>query len=266
MFVKEEGSRDSPMLVLIHGGGVSGWMWGRQVDYFQNCYRVVPDLPGHGKSRDIPFQSINDTARQIIEIIQNKRNGREVTLAGFSLGAQIAVEVLSLQPEIADYAVINSALVIPMKSIRPFLRPMTKLSMPLAKNRRFAKLQAKALYVGEEQFEAYYKVSSSMSTDTLLRILEENMSYRIPPGFGQSHAKILILAGGREKKAILQSAAALAESNDYCAAYTVPGIGHGISLAAPGLFNQILVAWMTDTDLPEGARPLNGQRGARSDH
>lgn len=34
MFVKEAGDQTGPLLVFIHGGGVSGWMWNQQLDYF----------------------------------------------------------------------------------------------------------------------------------------------------------------------------------------------------------------------------------------
>ena len=38
-------------LVLIHGFLGSSKMWGPQIDFFKNYYRVItPDIPGFGKS------------------------------------------------------------------------------------------------------------------------------------------------------------------------------------------------------------------------
>ncbi|PID21356.1 hypothetical protein CSV61_08975 [Sporosarcina sp. P3] len=46
------GDRKQPLLVFLHGGGVSSWMWNEQVKYFKDYKCLVPDLPGHGKSKD----------------------------------------------------------------------------------------------------------------------------------------------------------------------------------------------------------------------
>ncbi|BBP86915.1 hypothetical protein BsIDN1_05330 [Bacillus safensis] len=54
---------------------------------------------------------MNESTREVISWIKENANGRQVILIGFSLGAQIAVDVLSREPDIVDIAVINSALV-----------------------------------------------------------------------------------------------------------------------------------------------------------
>lgn len=56
------GDADKPLLVFLHGGGVSSWMWDGQVKYFNNYKCLVPDLPGHGKSSEGYNFSIRDTA------------------------------------------------------------------------------------------------------------------------------------------------------------------------------------------------------------
>lgn len=33
---KEFGDSSSPLMVFIHGGGVSGWMWDKQIKHFTN--------------------------------------------------------------------------------------------------------------------------------------------------------------------------------------------------------------------------------------
>ena len=45
-------------------------------------------------------------------------------------------------------------------------------------------------------------------------------------------------------------------SNKYCKGYSVPGIGHGVSLANPELFNKIVKAWIENGNLPEGLVPI----------
>lgn len=82
----------------------------------------------------------------------------------------------------------------------------------MIKNKCFSKLQAKTLYIGKEYFEIYDKESSSMKPDTLIRILEENMSLGI----------------------------------------MIPNIDHGISLMDPDSFNQLVEKWIVKGDIPDG--------------
>ncbi|OAB43186.1 hydrolase [Paenibacillus glacialis] len=247
LFVSEFGDKSGPMLVFIHGGGVSGWMWDKQVECFQEQYYiVVPDLPSHGKSRAKEFTTIHDAAQDIVELILERDHGQHITIIGFSLGAQIALEVLSISGVRIDRAIIISGLVTPMKFTRSITKPLVRISMPLTKNRLFSKLQAKVLYVGEEYLELYYQDSSLISMNALLNVLDENMSYYIPKGFNQGKAKVLVLVGAKEKKPILKSSDVIVSSSEYCERQVIPNIGHGISLANPSLFNHIMDTWMNE--------------------
>ncbi|MGE7692667.1 alpha/beta fold hydrolase [Lysinibacillus sp. NPDC094177] len=44
MHYKEYGDLHKPLILLIHRGGVGGWMWDKQVQYFSNYHGVVPEL------------------------------------------------------------------------------------------------------------------------------------------------------------------------------------------------------------------------------
>ncbi|MGF7048634.1 pimeloyl-ACP methyl ester carboxylesterase [Paenibacillus sp. DS2015] len=251
LYVKEAGNKNAPILIFLHGGGVSGWMWDKQLDFFSDDYYVlIPDLPSHGKSGSQQFISIHTVAKDIINIIAERKNGQEITIVGFSLGAQIALEILSMKEDIVDRAIIVSGLVKPMKVFKSIMKPITRLMMPLVKNKYFAKLQAKVLYIGEEYFDLYYNDTQQMSVDALLKILEENMSYQIADGFIHSTARILVLVGDKEKSIMKKSASVIAQSNNNCQGYILPKVGHGVSLATPNLFNTIVGAWINDKELP----------------
>ena len=225
------------------------------MEYFQGKYQVlVPDLPGHGQSRTIPFISMQDTAKQVLEMIRAKAGSHGIILVGLSLGAQLVVELLSQAPDLAEAAVINSALVEPMKGTLAMVKPAVAMSLPLAKNRSFAKLQAKQLYIGPELFEQYFEDSKQISGENLTKVLEANMSYTLPEGFGQCNARVLSIVGEKEKGAMLKSNAEIVAASANGTGVIVPGIGHGVSLANPDLFNRIMEAWIEGKELPAGLK------------
>lgn len=126
--VKEYGDKSASLMVFIHGGGVSGWMREKQISHFQSFHCVVPDLPGHGENNDSIAFSISGSAEQIIKLIETRAKGKKVIVIGFSIGAQILIQILSVRPHLIDFAMINSALVKPMPFAGLFIKPCSAFS------------------------------------------------------------------------------------------------------------------------------------------
>jgi len=254
---REYGDRNAPLMVFLHGGGVSSWMWEKQVQYFTDYHCVTIDLPEQGLSdRENKF-SIASSSEKVGACIEKIADGKEVIVIGFSLGAQVLIDLLSKNSNLIDYAMINSALVKPMKWGRKMIAPTIRLSYPLVKNRYFSKLQAKTLYIADEYFERYFQESSQMKGETLIRILNENMSFSIPDSFNQAKANIIVTVGEKEKAVMQQSAIGLVNSNPNCTGVKITGIGHGIPLANPELFHQIIENWMQGREMPKECQSLN---------
>ncbi|WP_405116089.1 alpha/beta hydrolase [Paenibacillus sp. FSL K6-1217] len=255
--IQEYGDPDGGcLMVFLHGGGVSGWMWDKQAAAFARYHCLVPDLPGHGFSRDDMEFTIRSSAEELLSIMEDQAKGRKIIVTGFSLGAQVLTQMLGMRPELIDYAIINSALVRPIPSARRLIGPAVRLSFPLIRYRWFAKLQAKTLYLGEEYLERYVEESRQMELKTLIRVLEENMSFRIPAGFSEAAGKILVTVGEREKSVMKQSARDLVAANPRSMGVVLPRIGHGVPLAKPELFNELLKAWIQGGDLPGECRRI----------
>jgi pimeloyl-ACP methyl ester carboxylesterase len=226
-------------------------MWDKQVQYLTNYHCVTVDLPKHGKSIQKDEFSIEHSAYRIIELIDELANGKDVTVIGFSLGAQILVQMLSYRSDLINYAIINSALVKPSRLGEKVISPLIRLTFPLIKNRTFSRLQAKTLFIGEEYFERYYNESCQMERNTLVRILKENMSFEIPAEFCKAKGKILVTVGDKEKAVMKKSASEIVNSNENCTGVIISKIGHGVPLSKPDLFNQIIEKWINGGKLPE---------------
>ena len=254
----EHGDKNGPLIVFLHGGGVSSWMWDKQIQYFRDYHCITVDLPEQGESKHTEKFSIHLSAEKVKEIIVEHAKDKKVIVIGFSLGAQVIVQLLSLHPNLVDYAIINSALVRPLNPLFRKMIPISiKMSFPLVKLKSFAKLQAKTLYIDEEYFDTYYKESSEMKSDTLIRILEENMSFKIPDKFNKAEAKILVTVGEEEKAVMKKSAIDLTTRNPNCTGIIIPNVGHGISLSNPDFFNCLIENWIQHGTLPQEVTLIN---------
>ncbi len=242
--VKETGKGKPETIVFLHGGGDSGWMWLQQTAYFKNYHCIVPDFAEHGQSIDVKPFTIRNSGLQIADIIRIRAASGRAHVVGFSLGAQVLVDMLSICPDVIDRAVVCSALVRPMKVTQIFIKPMVKLSFPLIKYRWFAKLNAKEIGITDDLFEHYYADSLKMSVLSLNTILHENMSFRLAEHYDSDYSNVLVVVGEKELSVMKKSAVDMARALPNSCLLMIPRASHKISYGSPETYNQILFNWI----------------------
>ncbi len=95
----EDVGRGTP-LVLVHGFLGSSDMWGPQIKFFKDDFRViVPALPGFGNSNKInSCDSIECMAKAILSLLEKKKI-QKFNLLGHSMGGMIVQEIAKLAGE-----------------------------------------------------------------------------------------------------------------------------------------------------------------------
>ncbi len=242
MIFKTFGNKNNPVILLFHGGGLSWWSLKPQIESLQkNYYVVTPIIDGHGDDWKNPFISIEASATHAIAYIKENLVGKVFAICGLSIGAQIVVEILSKESDITEYAVIESALVYPMKLATKLTVPIYNLSYGLIKKRWFAKLQAKTLNVPAALFETYYLESSRMSKQTLINLTISNGGYSLPLTLCNTKANVLLLVGQKEISIMKKSANLIHHTIKGSTFMTIHKSGHGeISLMRPEEYLDLL--------------------------
>jgi len=84
-------------LVLVHGFLGSSDMWGPQIKFFKNNFRVIaPALPGFGNSSNInSCDSIECMAKAILNLLEKKKL-KNFNLMGHSMGGMIVQEIAKI--------------------------------------------------------------------------------------------------------------------------------------------------------------------------
>lgn len=228
------------MIVFIHGAGVGGWMWEKQVEYFKESFDCF--VPTYTFSK---HQLVSEWADQFLDELQeHMQKDQHLILVGFSMGAQIALEMCARKPEWFQLVMFNSGYMEP----RPFLRKMVVPLMPLfnilPKSRAFSQKQAKELYIPDEHFEAYFAGAKNVTNAELQLIMNENLSYDLPDGLDQYKGKFLITIGEKEEKLLANSVQKLQQAVSQSELISVPHVKHGFPLAEPDLFNKTLDEWI----------------------
>ncbi|CAJ35310.1 alpha/beta fold hydrolase [Methanocella arvoryzae] len=256
LYIHESGTANAPSIVFLHGGGMSGWMWDKILRLMQDYHCIVPDLPDHGRSRsEGPFYH-ERAAALISEVIKARAHGGKAHVVGISLGAQVLLELLARSPEVVDHAVVNSPELRPVPGSGLMLHPLLfdptiKLTVPLARNRSFARAQAKSYHLPEDMFETYFEDTRQTRGEVLARILRANMTYKLPAALKDIHVPVLALAGEKEYGMMKASARDIAATMPIATAYVVKGVGHTFSFEKPELYADLVRNWINDRPLPE---------------
>jgi len=245
MHLTSLGDRRGRPVLLLHGGGVAGWMWHPMIDRLGSGLRLlVPDLPGHDRSADEEYRSHDRAVSELASLLE-ETGSRPAAVIGFSLGAQLAVLLAAHHPELVDRVAVISA------QARPTPAPRLTLALlgataGLAKREWFARLQARELFVPPELLDDYLRTSAGISRATLLAAVGENIRFTVPAGWSEFSGSALILAGSREKPLMRSSAEALHRALPASEHEIADGAGHGLPLQQPEWLARRLRRWLDE--------------------
>ena len=244
----EFGQQNPDVVMLLHGGGLSWWNYREVAELLAERYHVVlPVLDGHADS-NASFTTIEDNANRLISYIDAHFGGQVLAIGGLSLGGQIAVEMLSQRKDICRYALIESALVKPVKLTHALIGPTFGMSYGLIKQKWFAKAQADYLGIPKALFDDYYRDTCAIRKADMIAFLKANSMYAVKPSLSETTAKVKIVAGSREQKSIWHSAEMLHKAIPGSSMEILPGLRHGdLSLNNPEQYAKILTNWIGET-------------------
>lgn len=255
LYLNETGNPAAPSIVFLHGIGASGWMWEKQTVALADFHCLYIDLPGHGKSNQVTWLSLADTADQVAAIIQARATNGKAHVVGLSLGGHIGLSLMERHAKVVDHAIISGVTDAPMPN-RALLNPQIWLMSFLFRRRWFVDMQAKSLPLSPEMRSAFTENLLAMSLNAYRKIWEEAVDYQVPPSLRLVDNPTLIVAGGKETSIITQTVETIPKLMPNAEGRLAPGLGHGWNVEAPDLFNAMVRAWITDSPLPAGLQVI----------
>lgn len=255
LYTKETGEENMETIIFLHGGGLAGWMWNKQLEAFSDYHCIVPDLPEHGKSVEVKPFTMKGAAEMIIDIIQNQAHNGKVHLVGISLGAQIIVQILSIAPEVVDHVLISGMLVRSIPHTETFLKLLNYLIRayePVKDTDFFIKANMRTYNMPKSIFNEFKESTHLIKPASLNRILKENMLFKMPDGLEKANVPVLVMTGQKDYRIIKESAKDLLNVLPNSKGAMALKTGHMWNIENPDLFNNVLRAWITDKTLPSG--------------
>ena len=232
----EFGDKNLPPILLIHGGGSSWWNYLRQARLLSHNYHVIlPTLNGHGEEYKLDYVSTEDSALEILDYIKANCGGKLFAIGGVSLGGQIAMELLSLDSEIAEKAIIDGSLCIPQPRLAKISIFLVSLFGKMMFNKFSCKLQLSMMnklypkLAYPEEIKAYYLEDLPRTlVKTMVTIYKNYMGrYKLKDTISASKAQVLYIYGEKELNCVKVSAKLFQQLHPNTILYEVKGYNHG---------------------------------------
>ena len=262
LFVREYGPVGAPAIVFLHGGKMSGWSWEPVVQRMQGYHCLVPDLPQYGKSfQHGPFE-MGRAADAVAELIRTRAAGGRAHVVGFSLGAQVGVQLLATEPELVDRAVLCGTVI----NTTPCVG-LTQFTLgTIARNpiyrwvvRRYRNVRHPP--IPPANIDDYREDVRLIKGGQFANIVVASSGFTCPEGLGKSDSPTLFLTGGKEAGFVRRWAAALAQPMPNGVDTIAIGMRHNWPLRHPDLFSRTVNGWLTHGVLPPDiAPPKSGRR------
>ncbi|HXK65971.1 MAG: alpha/beta hydrolase [Spirochaetes bacterium] len=137
--IRDEGKKDGPVLLLIHGVCASLHTWDGWVEILKDHFRIIRfDIPGFGLSGQIP--SNNYTPEYSVDLLNKaiEHMGiKKLSIAGNSLGGFIAWKFAITHPDKVEKLILIDSVGYPQEmpwllkfSTNIFVRPFARIGMP----------------------------------------------------------------------------------------------------------------------------------------
>lgn len=255
LFTYESGNPTAPAIIFLHGAGLSGRMWQPQMERLPDYYCLAPDLPEQGKSlKTGPFR-LEDAARQVAALIDEKVPGKRAHLVGLSLGADLALAIMRLAPVAVDHVVASAAAPLG-KGMGKFILALSASPLSFIFPEQQFRLSAKMLGIPEAYRTMFCEdMLLAVNPAFMRRSIEALMDLpQLLPR--ESEAPTLVIVGGKENAIAKQGAKKVAASLKHARGMAVPGVNHVWNLQAPDLFTDTVRAWIEDRPLPDVLQPL----------
>jgi pimeloyl-ACP methyl ester carboxylesterase len=251
LYVRESGPVDAPAIVFLHGGNMSGWSWEPVVERLQQYRCLVPDLPHFGRSFEQGPFKMDRAVSAIAEVIRAHVAIGRAHLVGFSLGAQVGLQLLATEPQLVDRAVLSGTVI----NRTPWVRQTQLLLGAISRNGVYRRMlsyyrNSRPAPIPAAKIDEYREDVRLITSGQLADVVVASSGFTFPDGLNRANAPTLLLTGTREALAVRRWAASLAQHLPNGIDRVAIDMAHDWPLHDPDLFSRTVDGWLSDSALP----------------
>ena len=236
LYYDEYGNRENPTILLLHGAGAFDTFC-KQYCFSDKYHLVVTHLAGAGRVADEIYEP-EKTVEELFTLIKTLHK-KQIGVIGHSLGGQMAIMLVSKQPELFNFAVFLSAWVNPKpKTIRMYCS-LAGLSAKMLHWRWLVLLQGKYWNYTKEQADNMAEYSKRITPQVYYSFFANTLDLAKLPEYQEVTITLLAICGSKEIRDMKTSLKLLSQ-NPNCRTITLQGANHDFPMRNAKQLNPIL--------------------------
>jgi pimeloyl-ACP methyl ester carboxylesterase len=231
----DEGHKDQPPIILIHGAGSNHMIWPSEIRRLAGQRVLAVDLPGHGKSTGVGLQTISSIADQMVEFLA-ALGLYQAVFVGHSMGGAIALELAIQHPtHVAGLGLISTGAYLGIDAgfLENLSNPLTSPSALATFRQRAFGSQANPLLV-----ERCMQSMKDTRTSVLYGDWRACAEFDQRESIARAEAPAWVIVGGEDQLTPVAYAHFLAGKLPAARLQIIPGAGHMALLEQPARIAQ----------------------------
>ncbi len=232
---------------------MSGWSWEPVVERLPQYRCLVPDLPHYGKSfHQGPFE-MGRAAAAVAELIRSTAGVDRAHLVGFSLGAQVGLQLLATEPQHVERAVLSGTMINTTRWVRQTQFLLGAISRNGVYRRALSRYRnSHPAPIPAARIDEYREDVRLITSGQLADVVVASSGFTSPKGLDTANPPTLFLTGTREAPAVHRWAASLAQQMPHGIDRVAIDMAHDWPLREPELFSRTVDGWLSAAALPPG--------------
>jgi pimeloyl-ACP methyl ester carboxylesterase len=247
-----------PTIIFLHGGESCHLEFSRVVPFLRDDYEIfLVDLPGHSRSKAIPF-SFENAVNALSYLIRTQVKGGKAHIAGLSLGGFVGLKLARQYPGLILSLWCTGCA--PFSGYSHRLRSQSRLlSGIIVVAGRLATERVFWASLGVEPIPGLRAEVRDNQNMTLMRsVFDELVAVTLETFAEIEGVRIAIIAGGKQDNVedTVKAGEVLRSKNPECNAFVVRKAIHWWSLQLPEVFAQGVRAWVEGSEMSVVYEPL----------
>lgn len=232
MKIEEYGKENDKVIVMLHGAFFVH-SFGRQYVLANQYHMIVPHIMGFGAEVDRTFDA-EACVKELAEFIG--AFDRKVTLVGFSLGAQLALKLVSEHEDLFNAAILVSPWLTKEEPLMDKILEQNMKQLAALKKRWLCHFIGAINGLPPVQRKEFVEQMQHVKEETVRNVVFNGITLESLSGFANISVPVIALAGAKEEDAIKDSVKELSQMNPGCKYEIWEKAGHNI----PPLFAKRL--------------------------
>ncbi len=239
----EYGNRENPTLLLLHGAGVLD-TFSAQYEAFNDYHLVVPHLSGAGESAHLPYEPKQMVAELIA--LMDHLSKEKIGVMGHSLGAQLALLLVTTCPERFAFAIFLSAWVNPSAWRVKMYESVAPLGAKWLHLKWAIRLQGTYWHLTQQQIAYMCKYSQHITPAVYRSFFQHTVVLADLLEYDTLSLPMLAICGDQEIRAMKESLRLLAK-NPCCQTIILKRAGHDFVMKKATELHPVLRTFISAT-------------------